>query len=134
MEYEDRLNKLKLPSLHYRRTRGDMIELYKHTHSIYHIDAKYIKLDQSQTTRGHSFKLAKERVNNRVRQRFLSIKATNACNQLLGDVNTPSLNVFKAILDKGWSRWKYSQQPVNAFFQYDSATLDKSLSANRLEA
>ena len=65
-EYEDRLNKLKLSSLHYCRTRGDMIELYKHTHGMYHIDAKYIKLDQSQTTRGYSFKLAKERVNKRV--------------------------------------------------------------------
>ena len=48
-EYKDRVKQLKLPSLHYRRTRGDMIELYKHTHGMYHIDAKYIKLDQSQT-------------------------------------------------------------------------------------
>ena len=31
-EYEDRMKQWKLPSLHYRRTRGDLIELYKHTH------------------------------------------------------------------------------------------------------
>jgi len=133
MEYEDRLKKLNLPSLHYRRTRGDMIELYKHTHGMYHIDAKYIKLDQSPTTRGHSFKLVKECVNKRVRQKFLTIRATNAWNQLPAEVvNAPSLNAFKSRLDKAWSRWKFSQQPVNAFFQYDSATLGRSLTANRL--
>ena len=49
-EYEDRLKQLKLPSFHYRRTKGDMIKLYKHTHGMYHIDTKFIKLDQSPTT------------------------------------------------------------------------------------
>ena len=34
-DYEDRLRALKLPSLYYRRPRGDMIEAYKFTHSIY---------------------------------------------------------------------------------------------------
>ena len=33
-DYEDRLRALKLPSLYYRRARGDMIEAYKFTHSI----------------------------------------------------------------------------------------------------
>ena len=32
-DYEDRLRILKLPSLYYRRARGDMIEAYKFTHS-----------------------------------------------------------------------------------------------------
>ena len=29
LSYEDRLRRLKLPSLSYRRSRGDMIEVYK---------------------------------------------------------------------------------------------------------
>ena len=63
---------------------------------------KYIKLDQSQTTRRHSFKLAKECVNKRVQQKFLTITATNAWNQLPAEVvNAPSLNAFKARLDQG---------------------------------
>ena len=33
-EYPERLEKLKLPSLAYRRRRGDMIEVYKYTHDI----------------------------------------------------------------------------------------------------
>ena len=32
MPYLERLVALKLPSLYYQRSRGDLIELYKHTH------------------------------------------------------------------------------------------------------
>ena len=87
---------------------------------MYHMDAKVIKLDQSQINRGHSFKLAKECVNKRVRQKLLTIRANNAWNQLSAEiVNVPSLNAFKGRLDKVWSRWKYSEQLINAFFHYD---------------
>jgi len=114
-EYADRLKQWKLPGLHYCRTRGDMIELHNHTHDMYRIDAKYIKLDQSQTTRVHSFKLVKERVTKRVRQKVCTIRAPNARNHLPAMVvNAPSLSAFNSRLDKALSRWKYSQQQVNA--------------------
>ena len=35
LSYHDRLSKLKLPSLEYRRLRGDFIEIYKIVHKIY---------------------------------------------------------------------------------------------------
>ena len=35
MSYMDRLQRLKLPTLKYRRLRGDMIEVFKITHEIY---------------------------------------------------------------------------------------------------
>ena len=61
-----------------------------------------------------------------VRQMFLTIRTTNAWNQLPADVvNAPSLNVFKTRLYKARSRRNYSQQPVNAFFHYDSASLGR---------
>ena len=41
-----------------------MIETYKHMSGIYAIDAEYIKPDKS-FTRGHSFKLKKERSMNK---------------------------------------------------------------------
>ena len=34
LDYPERLWKLQLPTLAYRRARGDMIEVYKHTHTI----------------------------------------------------------------------------------------------------
>ena len=36
--YEERLQRLKLPTLAYRRTRGDMIEVYKLLHGKYDSD------------------------------------------------------------------------------------------------
>ena len=37
LSYEDRLRTIKLPTLAYRKYRGDMIEVFKVTHSIYDI-------------------------------------------------------------------------------------------------
>ena len=58
--YEDRLQKLKLPALAYRRKRGDMIETYKITSGTY--DTTLPPLfqqhpDVTMKTRGHSKKL-----------------------------------------------------------------------------
>ena len=33
LDYQERLRKLDLPTLVYRRARGDMIEVYKHFHA-----------------------------------------------------------------------------------------------------
>ena len=38
LSYTDRLRALKLPSLFYRRARGDMIETYKYVHGLYNVD------------------------------------------------------------------------------------------------
>ena len=56
MTYTERLKLMKLPSLKYRRKRGDLIEVYKFTHSIYNIQMKpdFLKLDNSNRTRGHT--------------------------------------------------------------------------------
>ena len=35
LTYEERLKKLNLPSLEFRRARGDMIETYKIIHGVY---------------------------------------------------------------------------------------------------
>ena len=43
-EYPERLEKLKLPSLAYRRRRGDMIEVYKYTHNIYNVAVQQWRL------------------------------------------------------------------------------------------
>jgi len=42
----ERIAVLDLPSLYYRRARGDMIETYKQMTGIYAVDADYIKPDK----------------------------------------------------------------------------------------
>ena len=58
LTYEERLKKLKLPTLEYRRTRGDMIEAFKITSGHYKHQAieNFLPLN-NRTSRGHSKKL-----------------------------------------------------------------------------
>ena len=54
----ERLKKLKIPSMAYRRARGDVIEAYKYTHGLYQTE-QILELDTDRTRRGHSYKLKK---------------------------------------------------------------------------
>ena len=61
--YEDRLKLMNLPSLAYRRLRGDVIEAFKYMHGIYNVDCTQIlpcHKALGPVTRGHSIKLEKE--------------------------------------------------------------------------
>ena len=66
LSYSERLKKLKLPTLAYRRARGDMIEVYKIVTDIY--DPKTtnnlfkIRGKQNMLLRGHQFTMEHERV------------------------------------------------------------------------
>ena len=59
---------LKLPSLEYRRARGDMTEIFKIIHGYYNHETvcSLFKLYESAGTRGHPFKLHQKTVTNRV--------------------------------------------------------------------
>jgi hypothetical protein len=58
LSYVERLKKLKLPTLTYRRKRGDMIEVFKMTSGIYDTSLPSLfKLSNNSRTRGHSKKL-----------------------------------------------------------------------------
>ena len=64
LRYEDRLRKLKLPNLRFRRLRGDMIEVYKLLTGLYDTGVTNGLLEMHNTTktiRGHSMKLMKLR-------------------------------------------------------------------------
>ena len=54
LAYEERLKKLKLPSMKYRRERGDMIEVYKFTHGLYSTPPPFVLDNSTNNTRGHS--------------------------------------------------------------------------------
>ena len=75
---EDRLRKLQLPTLRYRRLRGDMIEVYKIIKGKYDkivTDVLLLQQDSSTSlpTRGHSLKFYQLRAEKGVRQNFFTI-------------------------------------------------------------
>ena len=64
LSYDIRLKRLHLPTLVYRRLRGDMIEVYKMMNGIYDTDVssflpKHSDVAQNRSTHGHSKKLFK---------------------------------------------------------------------------
>ena len=109
LDYKERLKALKLPSLAYRRIRGDMIEVFKLLHGNYKLAdrLKFLQLDPRTTgmnTRGHKMKLLKQKWNNDSRKYAFVVRIVNAWNSLPGDVvNVTSLEKFKSRLDKCWA-------------------------------
>ena len=61
LTYEERLSRLKRPSLEYRRFRGDLIETYKIAHNLYDKDSvnTLLKFRTNSRLRGHSFTIIK---------------------------------------------------------------------------
>ena len=108
--YEERLQALKLPSLAYRRMRGDVIETYKYTHRKYNVDSLPFDLvdEESHPTRNNGYKISKQRCTSGVRKDFLGNRVVNPWNSLPNEVvQAPSLNSFKARLDKHWEAYQY---------------------------
>ena len=97
LSYEDRLRKLKLPSLTYRRTRGDMIETYKMLSGGYDPDVNNLLIPVSDTTtRGHNQKIFLQRALKTQWQNFFSIRIVRLWNSLTDNViNAPSLSSFE---------------------------------------
>ncbi len=106
--YKQRLRKLQLPSLLYRRIRGDLIQFYKYTHDYYNTESLF-RIEEKSRTRGHMFKIAKEHCNKDVRKKFFSLRINNLWNKLTTNiVNAGSLNDFKNLLDNLFGDKKYS--------------------------
>jgi len=101
LSYEDRLIALKLPSLKYRRLRGDMLQVYKFL--------KEDKIDHSNllplstnpyNTKGHDLRLMKNRYNCNLRKCSFSFRVVNHWNNLSYlTVHAANINSFKKLLD-----------------------------------
>ena len=104
LDYQTRLRLLKLPSLYYRRRRGDMIHVYQMLHGGVDVDeTKMFTLNAGGLTRGHSLKLCKPHGACRARQNSFAVRVINEWNGLPeAVVNSPSLNSFKNRLDAYW--------------------------------
>lgn len=113
LPYEERLRKMKLPSMVYRRYRGDMITVYKYlTGRNYMSNDSLLPVANDARLRGHPYKLVKRCCNTSVRQHFFSFRVVNGWNILPEDVVTaPTLNCFKSRIDKVWGDCCYMTDP-----------------------
>ena len=120
--YPDRLRKLKLPTLSYRRLRGDMIDTYKILNHVYDQETvKFLKLWKDEATRppsrGNSLKLFPQFAHLNVRKHSFSSRIVKAWNSLPEKVIlAPSVDSFKNRLDNHFKdhelmydnyKWKY---------------------------
>ena len=111
IEYESRLRALKMPSLEYRRVRGDMIEVYKILNNIYDPITTHslLTIDKDRITRGHDFKLKKHSFKTEKLKNFFTNRVNNLWNSLPDQVvKASSVNNFKNKLDSHLHRYKYS--------------------------
>ena len=101
LSYEDRLIKLGLPSLEFRRHRGDMIGVFKITNKIYDTQTTNTFFDFSESiTRKNGKKLTKHHVNFKPFQEFFTNRTINLWNSLPGKiVNADCVNDFKNYFD-----------------------------------
>ena len=119
LDYEERLKRLKLPSLVYRRARGDMIEVYKHFH-VYDQDLiPEIFLRQTFGTRKHDYQLVWRKPKDGVRgvqSKSFYYRVMEVWNGLpVKVVNASTINEFKNLLDDAWENeaFKYNVKPTS---------------------
>ena len=105
LPYEERLKKINLPTLTYRRSRGDQIEVYKIITHKYDPDCTggIFKMREDTTTRGNSKKLYKSGTRLNTRKYTFSNRVVNNWNNLPEWVISAESTVkFESNLDKAW--------------------------------
>ena len=109
LTYPERLKALNLPTLSYRRIRGDMIEVYKIISNIYDSNTSQTILNfrekNSINLRGHQFTLEHKRLYTPSRVNYFANRVVNNWNSLPDYViGAGTLNMFKNSLDRLWSK------------------------------
>ena len=102
LDYEERLRNLGLWSLEERRNRMDLLEVFKMKSGSSAVPFNtFFVIDTQQRTRGHTWKIVKQRNNLDVRKYFFSSRVVDRWNKLRQtDIDCESINGFKNKLDK----------------------------------
>ena len=110
--YTDRLRRLNLPTLQYRRKRENLIQVYKLINNLYDIDYKaFFEKSNSRTTRGNSYKLQVNRSRLASRTNFFSQLIVHDWNSLPEEVVAAhSLNQFKNRLEQQLVKERFAPQ------------------------
>ena len=120
LPYPERLKKLNLPTLSYRRDRGDAIQIYKHFTKYDDAIISDTFKRKTRTNRGHDRQILERRPKDGTRGvQFNSFyyRAPRLWNELPNEVvNAPTINTFKNRLDKYWSdiptKYSYNEQEI----------------------
>ena len=100
--YPERLARLKLPTLAFRRLRGDMIQVYRIMHRFADIQpcTLFDMEPKVGSLRGHNLKIQKTRCKGRIRRNCFSQRVVNIWNKLPGHVvSAKTTNSFKNAID-----------------------------------
>lgn len=101
--YSDRLKALDLPTLAFRRLRGDMINTFKYAKRMYSSNLLRFEASDERITRGHQYKLSKKRSNTAKHQSFFTNRITDTWNSLPSEVvEVETVNQFKNKIDRYW--------------------------------
>ena len=115
LEYAERLERLQLPFLAYRRLRGDMIELFKHFHT-YDKRTLFPNFQpRERSTRRHEIQLLDRKPKDGIRgtqTNSFFYRSTKTWNDLPRHiVNATHINSFKTLLDEYWKDKIYNLRP-----------------------
>ena len=109
LPYEEQLTTLGLHSLFCRRQRGDLIETYKIINKVNDVQVGFT-LSNSSRTRGHPYKLVKQRSHLDLQKHFFTNRIIDQWNHLPPFVVTAdNINLFKSRLDSYWDTIGYGQ-------------------------
>jgi len=101
LSYEDRLIFLQLPSLKFRRIRGDLIQAFKIINNVDNIDASKFFTFNTNTTRNSTKKIFIKHCKTNTRHNTFSFRVAPLWNNLTENAKSaPCMNSFKNALDK----------------------------------
>ena len=111
LSYEQRLQELDLPTLAFRRRRGDMIELFKHHHTYDKQSLSSYFRQRSNPSRQHDFQLERNFALDGLRgvqHNSFYFRTTKMWNELPRKVvEADNLNIFKNRLDQHWKNERF---------------------------
>jgi hypothetical protein len=117
LPYSDRLKKLNLPTLVYRRARGDMIEMWKHFHIYDHNTIAASFQPRKRTSRQHQYQLHPLRPNDGkrgIQTNSFYFRTADTWNKLPKCVvDAKNIDTFKNTLDEYWNSlaFKFDHRP-----------------------
>lgn len=140
LSYEDRLRRLNIPTLAYRRLRGDMIEAYKVSTGYYDERVSDLLAYQrdhivnDRATRGHSQKLFKRRARLDIRKFSFPFRIVDNWNNLPESVvSAPSVKSFERRLDKHWKNQELVYDYTKAIKKLKPEPVFETIETNEVE-